>query len=161
MYLGDQGTSLSYTTFVEFRRNTWRQRRRGYQRASFVVEPFVDFGGNDTLTEKTAQAQDYIVLPKNEWRAFADDVKQLIHADEELLNAYNKLLKSYDQLSEEFTVLSERGVQGKRTSGGRGLFGRRQAPDTARSCPNCGSNLEPKDKTCPACGKSVEPVPEQ
>ena len=113
------------------------------------------------MTEKTEQAQEFIVLPKAEWKAFADDVRQLIHADEELLNAYNKLLNAYDQLSEEFTVLSEKGAPGKRTSGARGLFGRRHAPDAARLCPNCGSNLEPKDKICPACGKSVEPAPEQ
>ncbi len=113
------------------------------------------------MTEKTEESKPLVILPRTEWKAFTDDVRQLIRSDEELLNAYNRLLNAYEQLSEAYSQLSQKWAPGKRTSGVRGLFGRRQASDSTRSCTSSGASLEPKDKTCPACGKSVESAPEQ
>ncbi|MFH0848379.1 MAG: zinc-ribbon domain-containing protein [archaeon] len=113
------------------------------------------------MSEKKSSEQQRVVLPRAEWKAFTDDVRKLIHADEELLNAYHRLLKAYDQLSEAYSQLPEGEMQGKRSLGGRSLFGRRQTPTSLRPCPYCGSGVEPEAKSCPACGRRINPSLQQ
>ena len=112
------------------------------------------------MSEKTEPSQQRVILPRAEWKAFIDDVRKLIRADEELLNAYHRLLKAYDQLSEAYGQLSEKEIPEKQAPRGRGLFGRKQATASKRSCKYCGSDLDPKDKSCPTCGKNIDSIPE-
>jgi hypothetical protein len=113
------------------------------------------------MTERAEGDQERVVLPRAEWKAFADDVRRLIQADEELMNAYNRLLNAYDQLSDERSQSDEKDAQKKRAPGVRGLFGRRQGLTSDRTCQNCGSSLDPKDKNCPGCGRAIDPGAEQ
>ena len=113
------------------------------------------------MSEKIEANEQRVVLPRAEWKAFAEEVRNLIREDEQLLTAYNKLLNAYDQLSETYSQLSKKEAPGKQPSRGRGLFSRKQAPTPKRSCPYCGANLAPQDKSCPACGRAIDSIPEQ
>ncbi len=113
------------------------------------------------MSEKTEPSEQRVVLPRAEWKAFTDEVRSLIREDEELLNAYNRLLNAYDQLSETYNKLTNKEAPGKQTSRSRGLFSRRQPPASKRSCPYCGTDLDPKDKVCRACGRSVDSILEK
>jgi hypothetical protein len=113
------------------------------------------------LSDKTETNEQRVVLPRAEWKAFTEEVRNLIREDEQLLTAYNRLLNAYDQLSQTYNQTSKKETPGKQPSRGRGLFGRKQAPEPKRSCPYCGSSLDPKDKSCPACGRAIDSIPEQ
>lgn len=123
------------------------------------------------MSQKT-EPDSVVVLPRAEWKAFTDDVRMLIRADEELSRAYNRLLKTYDQVFQAYSQLTQGGAGRGKRSGLRGLFRRRQPePEpqmvsrpqvtrpqptgiSMRMCSYCGADLDPNDKFCRTCGKA-------
>jgi hypothetical protein len=94
-----------------------------------------------------------VVLDRDEWKAFLEDVRKLIQEHEKMLA----------KIGEERTDSSGWGESGRFIGGRTPLMSRilsflgakpKLAP--ARYCPYCSVELEPADKFCRICGKNIQ-----
>jgi len=107
------------------------------------------------LADKSKGESRTIVLDRNEWEAFVDEVERLAQVHSKLLaraKEYRNDLSrrqsarwpAYGKTSLASRILSFFGLRPSATAHGYGMF-----------CPYCGTDAEPGDKFCRICGKNM------
>jgi hypothetical protein len=99
------------------------------------------------------QRKSNVVLDRDEWEAFLEDVRKLIQEHEKMLA----------KIGEERTASLGWG-EGGRFIGGRtslmskilSFLGAKPKLAPARYCPYCSIEAEPADKFCRICGKNIQ-----